>query len=688
MQEVDGAPLLLTPDALATASLAGLERERAAMWELPAAPLSLWDYSFTLTVPDTEDDYGQLQTFDPHSHPAQRHAIRAIDRREHTHFVFAADTQDGKSWLIQMVTFHACIERGQKVVIALPNRNLASDVWVGKLRPAIIGSGQERFLPESGGGSQGGSAPRVVSFKRLDGKGGGHMIWMSGQGRGEAGQASLTAPDIILDELDDWTPGAVERIERRADKFAASGRARFFQASTVKSDHADQSNILVAWEAGSKGRLAYECDGCGNHTRFLWETFDAEAVTIKCEHCGMEINDATRAAMLASPHSRDIHENPESRRYSLLWTALDSPWKSLAWLAESYRAADLQRQRGNHAPIRQFHRDQMVECYDGDVDARNLSKDLLALRSARSAYDRGIVPHEAERLCVAIDIQKDRCYWLALAGNTAGTYWVIDWGEEYFAVAEDGTPLKGRDPSDDERERMLDRIRVMANDGWPTVDGEPIPADNLIGVDIGYRSDAIGRWVRRTNVYAVRGDKPKKAAATRLSGGVQTGKLVKEYNGGLLARRKQQIRGTDHPAFWWFIRSNQSRDRTHSGLLLPEGQPGAILIPNGIGAADRLISHFTCWRLEADPDTGQSIWVKKGNRDDYDDCLIYGWNLLTMELDRTDRRRRAERIIAGATVPDDDDPESDTPAPEPGRRVIPPPTILDIDAGSGGFGDW
>ncbi len=659
-------------ETLATGSMFDIERLRAEFWAQPSIPRTILEYARTLTIPDTEDERGNLEQYDPASHPAQWHAIQALDG-EYGHFrefTLLADTQDGKSFLMQVAMFHSMLERGINHLFAIPNRNMGADIWTTKLRPSIIGSGNERFLPTEGPASRAGSNPRSVPFKRVNGKGGGLMQVMSGAGRGESGQAALSARHLNIDELDDWQRSAVERVERRLDKFMSSRERRIIRGTTVKGDSFETSTGLQYYKNSCRGTVAYACEKCGAYTRFLWSTFDSDNGTIACEHCQALINDATRKRMMVN---HELHmEQPDHKHFGLKWTALDCPWKDLSDLTDKYNSTAAMAQLGVHEPMKQFHRDQMVEPYEDDLEVRNIERSHLAMRSTRSDYTKGIVPAWADFVTYGGDVQMDRAYWLALAVGLDGRYAIIDWGEEYFKRTEDGQAIRKVEPTDGERAIILDQITDDLTSGMlQNEELDAFPA-TLGGFDMGYKPEAIGAWIksRGKDVWAVRGDKPKKSG--RVGRQIQRleGQAVRTYNGGLLTKRRQK-RKAGMPSHWWFIRSKDTRDRVRAGLLLPSDKPGAICLPRGVGSEDDLARHLSCWRLEADKtDASVNDWVKRGARDDLEDCLIYAWNIARYILE-------TKYKVKGGTPRDDDD---DTPDPVKAKPRPPRPS-----GGGGGF---
>ena len=669
---------------LATATIDEIEESRASFWVIPQLPRSNMVFARTMTIPDTEDKAGNLEHYDPRSHPAQYHILKVLDGLYgfYQELTTIADAQSGKSHVQSVSLFHSIIERGIKAIYALPNRNLIGDIWSSKLKKVMIGAGFAKYLPIEGAASRDGSNPRSVPLRRIGGKGGGMIQFMSGCGRGESGQSALTARILYIDELDDWAKAAVQRIERRLDKFMSSSERLIYRATTVKADSIEASTGLQYYENSCKARLEYECEHCKKHTRLLFENFDHEKLIITCENadCGGDINQDMRLRMLASL-GRLRMEKPDHHFFGLRWTALDCPWKNLENLAQMYQAALSAQALGIHEMMKQFYRDQRTEPYEDDVEVRNVEKAFIATRSSRSDYERGVIPTWADFMTYAIDVQMDRCYWLTLAVSSKGRFAIVDWGEEFFKKTADGTAVRKVEPTDEERSDTLDFIADLHNSGtFTNEEGEPMYPE-LGCVDMGYKPEAIGPWIRSrgSRIWAVRGDKPGKAGRVGRQALTKEGKVVRTWNGGLIAKRKQQPR-PNMPTFYWFLRSVASRDRVRGGILLDSDKPGAICIPLGISSEDDLARHLSCWRIESDKkDSSLSEWVKRGARDDLEDCLIYAWNQARYILETKYRVRGGGQSATKAAH----DSQKATPAQPVAKRAVSQPPQYNTPSGGG-----
>lgn len=350
-------------------------------------------------------------------------------------------------------------------------------------------------------------------------------------------------------------------------------------------------------------------------------------------------------------------------------------------LGQKYLAALADQVLGVHQPMKQFYRDQRVEPYEDDVEVRNVERSFIATRSSRSDYERGVIPTWADFMTYAIDVQMDRCYWLTLAVSSKGRFAIVDWGEEFFKKTADGTAVRKVEPTDEERSDTLDFIADLHNSGtFTNEEGEPMYPE-LGCVDMGYKPEAIGPWIRSrgSRIWAVRGDKPGKAGRVGRQALTKEGKVVRTWNGGLIAKRKQQPR-PNMPTFYWFLRSVASRDRVRGGILLDSDKPGAICIPLGISSEDDLARHLSCWRIESDKkDSSLSEWVKRGARDDLEDCLIYAWNQARYILETKYRVRGGGQSATKAAH----DSQKATPAQPIAKRAVSQPPQYNTPSGGG-----
>jgi len=637
-----------------------LDGSRHEFWADRPEPLSHIDFARTLTVPDSEDARGNLEPYDPRSHPGQWHALRALDGHSDRpgfrfrKFCYLSDAQGGgKSWVLQQFCFHSMVERGRNVIYAIPTRDLGGDIWALKLRPAITGAGLEGYLPLSGPGSRDGSKPRFVPFVRRNGRGGGTLVFMAAGGRGQSGQAALTADRLAIDEGDDWSEPAYYRIQRRVDK--NNENAIVAIVSTVKKDDSpyredDRSLICDLYSRSTQGRLEYRCPHCPAWTRFEFANFKYHGSTpeeldasvgIACASCACTITDSQRRTAMGE--SRLAMDNPTAEVWGLRVSALDCPWKPLRWLAslhsEAVRALE---QTGNHEPLRQFHHDQMAAQYRGDTEngenAEQITPAYLLRRSEQSTWgacahltDRGEgkpptysrhvaeIPADAAGFVAAIDLSPNRVYWSLEAGALDGRTWSTAWGYEFFDAAQE-------EMNKQQLWSVLSRVDGLVRG---IIEDRPLW---YAGVDSNYRTDDVHHWLSlNPKWWPLYGASAMKAA--KMSG--KDGDRVGDFPGILFLRRPKGWK-LKQPAT--HIDTTPMRQAAQRTFLIPPGEPQAAHLPSGLGSnrSDLAYLQHLCGELW-DEKAMKWFTPPSAGRHDWLDCRTYCMALFRYHLTRLSR---------------------------------------------------
>ena len=631
-------------------------------WLVRPDPMSHTAFARTLTVPDSEDEHGRQDPYDPKSHPGQWHVVQALDGivnnepapRRYRRFLLITDAQGGgKSWLLQQVIFHGLIELGNDVLWALPTKGMAGDLWNLKLRPAWEGAGLGVYLPTSGSGSRGSSSPRSVRTRRIDGRGGGTLVFMSSGGRGQSGQAGLTAKRLAVDELSDWDKAAYTRIRKRVSRW--NEIAVEIYGSTLKLDQSDLT--LAIYEEGTRARVEYRCVHCKGWTPFQWKTWvGGEAPHVSCIACTAIINGADRLKMMAE--HRLSQEDPNRDIFSIMLTALDCPWKSFAWLAAGEESAARAEKRGDFEPMRTFHHDERVQIYEEPQPEGELSTKLLADRSSTSNITKRIVPAWVKFLTIAQDPGKGVHYWQVMGHGDGDRWAMIDWGYERTVEWVDGK-MK-REPNDEDHVHVLNLIRDKANEGWQVegTDRKMRPVQR--GIDIGYKMKLIVAWLAGEPEWkAVRGlgesnyDESKSLRPDGERGKFALAEEISRTN-SLIAFR---------PAGWrqyiYGLVGDAIRHNIHASLLRTPDDHGSGQIPKGLKANDMLILHLCgeVWKPSEIKDGKQiaGYWAHPHGGWDLLDCGRY--NIAMSMLHRFHPERYDSGELISEPLPDEPTPE-------------------------------
>ena len=574
-------------------------------------------------------------------HPAQEALIAAMDSGRYRRFAWAKPVQDGGTLLMLVALLRRAIVERQTVVLAYPTGSAGQDIWSTKVWPVLAAYGGQE--PESGGGSRGGVA-RIVKLP-----GGGKFILRAAGGRGESGQASVTGDVLGVDEVEDWP--SLHRIELISQRINESIDPLAVYCCTVKHDgepgNPDASLILALVNEGTGGRLIYPCPACGLYQPLEWEQVDLEAEVYRCS-CGHGWTEAERRTAFGK--WKLMEANPDSDFFTMRWSTLDSPRRSLQDLVQQYRRAEVFKAQGVHGPMRSFYRDRLSRAYTGDQTKDDdgalayPTRNRIASMSATSQYGLTVdrrekdgdsvhlcdSPDWADHITVGVDVQDGgvrapgRLYFLCHARGD-GRSAIIGYGS---IIA---SPI-GRHPTDGELHGAVERLDQLLRD-WS-------PAVPIIGVAIdtgdGERTAAIKGAVEGRKLW-------------KLVKGTQSLKPMVGVDGRPLAG---EVPG------WFYYRKGIFLVETravsyacHRALLAPAGKAGSMGVPRGVHREDALAKHL-CGTVQYAPDK----WSERERdrvfhpdwhpRHDYLDCLAYARAIShAWELDR-DMRRAREQLTA------------------------------------------
>uniref|UniRef100_UPI0017CAFAED terminase gpA endonuclease subunit n=1 Tax=Methylibium sp. TaxID=2067992 RepID=UPI0017CAFAED len=393
---------------------------------------------------------------------------------------------------------------------------------------------------------------------------------------------------------------------------------------TVKK--AEGSLILAAVEEGTGSRLHYACPDCGAFQPMEWTSVrytradqacvggSARYVCVGCGvahgedgwrlmlsrwlvvHRGQSIDGTGERALVCGPI-------PDTPRFGLRWTRLESPRKSLHTLCAAHaRATWYLADRFEHGPMRSFVQDYLTASYDGDAsDGRtDIVEGTLIERAGLSTYRRGEVPEGCTLATIGVDVQLRRHYWLAVAFDADDAWHVVDWGRD--AVAGDM-----EQPSLEQRHAGLDRIDSLARTGWKCGTAVLMP---FVACDTGFRPEELRPWIaqRRTRWIAAKG-----------AGDELVSRMVKAPLGS-----RSDARGDFEEGCYDVRRQDESPDRCQIFVaaddmldrIASDWQSGRGHLPSDV---DReLLRHLTGMK----PGTKRR-WEPRGDRHDFLDCLVY-----------------------------------------------------------------
>jgi len=643
------------------------EQSHMPSWMPADDPKSYNQFARTLTIPD--GTYKGEQ-FDPGIEPAQQIICDVFDGKitmpggaRYNDLVIAWAVQTGKSLISILVpALHTVVESSESVVYCLPTKDLIDKVWTTKLKPSIEGSGYGHWLPEKGPGSRGGRPASLPLVNPETGLVAGYIIFIaggSGQKR-EAGQAGVTVPVVVIDEADEYENlHAVQRTRLRSAFYGSD--ALTIATSTVKKDL--NSIILALHKDSTESHIEFSCPKCKRYQAMDWEQVSyegdndldvEESARYECKHCQKKLTEELRKIMLSkyllvhggqqvTKKGKVTGDRPRSKTFGLRCSKLDfglgSGIREMA--LEHYKAKKMIDQTGDHSLMRSFYRDKLTQEYtlDRDEIPKAITNKYLASKSRRSTWAKRSVPAWAEHLFLAIDVQHDRVYWCVIA-MTSGMRWApLDWAYEYGDAIPKETSTKKL------MHQQLDIVREIGEAGWTIAGTEDIMYPSFSCVDIGYRSDEVGEWIKRQGGgwIAVRGygegDDEK---------GTKPGKKTGDLHGWGEVRYQEKRREN-----WLFCESRTVIRWMHGSLLRESGHDGSGEIPldssgEGIKSNDAFLLHLTQNVYDFDVEKGVWYWRKvHSGRRDYRDTVKYGLVLGRFFLNQAERQKQKPRRKRG-----------------------------------------
>ena len=600
--------------------------------------------------------------------PVSRTVIEQLDVESWDSFILVGAVQTGKSLMGMLVpAVRQLVHHRKAVVYAQPTQMKLHEAWTGKMVPSIQGAGLGQWLPTDGQGSRGGQTPRFVVFRDPATNSRAGMLYLiHGGGASEGAQAAVSAPTVLVDEVDSFKSAhRVALIGKRADSFGS--KAVRIYASTVKADgepgSEDGSILLGMYQGSTASRMYFACPHCKKWGPLEWEnvsyesddeTTAAETVKMACPQCGAVISESERQSMVCDPrlvhHGQTVSDSgeilgsaPRTRRFGLLWSAMDSSLRDLPTLAIEHYRAEQSLARGDHGAMRSFYRDQLCRPYTKDIideDGLTTVPTRARLAALSQASDLQIdaehrvdddsrhtfthIPSWVESISVGMDVQAggDRAPARVLGvaygrGGARGAivgFWTI--------VA---APA-GRQATVAELHACLDRCDSMLKDWNP---GAPIVSK---GIDTGDQTDEIVRWLQaRKDWHAIKGTGSIKAQP-----GDRPGWIYRRTQAGYILR----------------LVETESVLRVVHGELLARPGDGSCQLPHGLEPNSAIVTHI-CASVEYEP----GKWSKGARdrkyhpewqrRNDYADALVYARALAYEWQTRVVGKRKRKYGVVG-----------------------------------------
>ena len=687
--------LAVTTDTVVYGDLDAIRRSAAQVVAPPREIPTVAEMAPQFRLPDGPKEG---DPYNPMTDPIHAAGVSILDSKLFRRYVIVGAVQTGKTLLWMIMPLIRSVTRGkQNVVYSQPTMPKIHEAWAGKLKPFIESSAYGEWMPKKGQGSRQSESPLFVTFRNpADGVRSGTLWFISGGGSREAGQGSVSAATVCIDEVDAFnTRHRVNLVTKRAESFKAKKKETLIFTSTVKKDA--ESIILAMYETSTGARLHFMCLQCRGWAPLEWEnvSYDhtddkaaRETVAYNCPHCAVKWTESDRLRSLRywrvvhsgqkieekGPFAPVTGDLPRSETCGFLWTALDSTLRDLGTLAVEHLEALRALENGDHGPMRNFVRDQLCKMYTGEIEEMETSGPLkwqkLAERASKETwgparplsdrrpesreylYSRHVCePHPDATWSVAgVDVQDNRVYWLLRSFNRDETSWIHAWGYEYAR-------LDQRPADKQEMRALLRKTNLMLREYCGQTDLV------LAGLDVGdgEKMEDLRQWI----------DSTKDAAG-------QTIWRACKGHKAFIQAQEADIEGI---CYWrnelLLIMEANARNDFHGTLRRPIDAAGATHIPHGIGMQDAsLLRHLVAEQEGLDPVTKKKILIRGTGRWDWLDCaketqaLIAGFllDLKTYEKQDTalkERQREIARVTpaVSSSVPTPDD----GPQPHPMR---------------------
>lgn len=579
--------------------------------------------------------------------------------------------QSFKTLCAQIVLNFKLFEMNERVICGLPDLRMANAKWMADIRPIMEAAGFDRYLPQTGSGSRGGTVTDEVQFV-----GHGHLRFMSGGGRAAA-RKGPTAPVLIAteaDELDRATKGAGDKQAKLADAltlmvqrtnaFLGSPRRLILYESTATTS---TGRIWRDYRAGTCSRLHSPCPHCGawvapdrEHLKG-WADAENEMQARELAHwtcpaCEARISEAERRDMQlrgvilhrgqtigkGGPDD-DVTGNdaptagvppanqptvrtagtpvivgplPPTRTFSFRWTAWEVVWWSAAELGALEWLARTDPDESNSE--RTLCQDKWGRPYDppgtqvAELDWKTVARRAIETRA------RGCVPAGTDKVTAFVDVHPRKLVWTVTAFASDGSAHVVDYN------------LWQNVPSDEHALETailmaLREFRDLAEAGWqdetPNATAKRTP--DLIVVDCGFQQSAVLSFVResagrRVRVWAAKGLGGEKFKPVRSAGR----RIIRAGDGYMVvAWPEERCNVIEVDADHW-------KDWLRARIETRKGEPGAWSIFGGgatTAEVQRTHGEFSHQIVAESPVTEYSAargrevtkWVKKINRPEH-----------------------------------------------------------------------
>jgi phage terminase large subunit GpA-like protein len=478
-----------------------------------------------------------------------------------------------------------------------------------------------------------------------------------------AGLRSMPVRDLFTDEEDGYpadVDGEGDPVQLAKARQTTFSRRKHLRTSTPTTK--DFSRIEAAYLASDRCRYHVPCPACAELQPLEWGadheygikwSRDAdgrplpETARYVCRHCGAEIAEHNKPAMLAG--GVWVPDRPGAHGGRVRGFHLSSLYSPLGWLswaelvAEWQRAIDAARS-GDHSLLRVFINTRLAETFEESGD----KADEHALR--RRAADIPLrVVHWGMFVCtLGVDVQGDRLEAYLWGWGRGLERQLVDravfYGDPALAESEAGSPWAAL--------TEYRRTPVLHASGKPA----PVLA---CGIDSGgHHTQAVYAYVRahqHANVLAVKGSSQGGRAV-----------LGKPTEQDINWRGQKMKRGVK----LWPIGTDTAKAEIYGRLRTGEPGPGFVHLSKHL--SPEVFEQLTAERLVTKYVRGHPVlqWVKPaGKRNEALDCAVYALAMAHyLHMDRWregDWAKWQARVEARDLFDVAPAPQSEPPRPEP-----------------------
>jgi phage terminase large subunit GpA-like protein len=612
---------------------------------IPPRPKNRIELASEIILPKNSPKEGR---FDPDWNPASRILLESIDDPRYRRIAFLAPTQFGKTFTTVQIPIITQIVSGEGVLVGVPTEDMATGLWEQKIVPLLEAHPVwKEWLPTTGSGSRGGKVRSLVTLNN-----GSWVRFLSAHG-GDEKRSSHTGRVLVCTEVDRYAgEGKVEsspldQMIMRTDGYGEKGRTVLECTVTTEKSRIWREAMVE----GTGSTLWYSCPEC---TRWQpWEeeqlVYDGDdelgieqSARLVCKFCQFRVDESARLGMIQDPRlvhrgqEIDAHgmirgEEPRTRTFGLRCNVFSSPIFTLRQCATQIWKARLAVELGDINLMKAWRQSKMaLPWIDEQEQQRELSVSFLRKRESQHEGEIRVVPEWCEYVTVAVDLQKDRLYWLARAWGDKEVNQVLDKGIEKFeTVLDDGV------------DKALSKVDDYCRVGWEN-DGKVFtPTIQL--VDCGYNYRFLTKWLKTHKSWT--GVKGFGENSLRPTGE----KAILDIPGVLQLRRQ-----TDGNTLC-FVDTTQVKALITDRYFAEPEHVGYTIVPVG-AEADNYYYHLTSEERFWDEKKGAYLWRKRAgrNRNDFFDCDVYslaGARLAQRKLDRTAVARANQVEIEKITTP-------------------------------------